>query len=151
MLRARINDALKLAMKAKEKHTVSTIRLILAALKDRDIAARSKGNNDGVSEDEILSMLQSMIKQRQESVQMYEKGGRAELAEQEFSEIVIIRSFLPEQMDETAIEAAVQEIIDDLSANSLKDMGKVMGALKEKFAGQMDFSKASAKVKLRLS
>ena len=151
MLRTRINDALKMAMKAKERHTVSTIRLILAALKDRDIAARSKGNNDGVSEDEILSMLQSMIKQRQESVQMYEKGGRAELAEQEFSEIVIIRSFLPEQMDETAIEAAVQEIIDDLSANSLKDMGKVMGALKEKFAGQMDFSKASAKVKLRLS
>ena len=96
MLRARINNALKVAMKAKEKHTVSTIRLILAALKDRDIAARSKGNNDGVSEDEILSMLQSMIKQRHESVIMYEKGGRAKLAEQETSEIAIIHTFLPE-------------------------------------------------------
>ena len=151
MLRARISDALKMAMKAKDKHTVSTIRLILAALKDRDIAARSKSNNDGVSEDEILSMLQSMIKQRHESVTMYKKGGRAELAEQETSEIGIIQTFLPEQMDETSIDTAIQEAIDNLSANSLKDMGKVMGALKEKFAGQMDFSKASAKVKEKLS
>ena len=151
MLRARINNALKEAMKAKEKHTVSTIRLILAALKDRDIAARSKGNNDGVSEDEILSMLQSMIKQRHESVIMYEKGGRAKLAEQETIEITIIQSFLPEQMDEIATSTAVQEIINDLSADSLKDMGKVMSALKEKFAGQMDFSKASAMVKAMLS
>ena len=151
MLRARISDALKVAMKAKEKHTVSTIRLILAALKDRDIAARSKGNKDGVSEDEILSILQSMIKQRHESVTMYKKGGRAELAEQESTEIGIIQSFLPEQMDETATDAAIQEAIDNLSAVSLKDMGKVMGGLKEKFAGQMDFSRASAKVKEKLS
>tara|TARA_B100000676_G_scaffold306094_1_gene361636 strand:+ start:1768 stop:2223 length:456 start_codon:yes stop_codon:yes gene_type:complete len=151
MLRARINNALKMAMKAKEKHTVSTIRLILAALKDRDIAARSKGNNDGVSEGEVLSILQSMIKQRHESVLMYKKGGRTELAEQESSEISIIQSFLPEQMDEMAINAAIQEVIDELSAVSLKDMGKVMGALKEKFAGKMDFSKASAKVKAKLS
>ena len=140
-----------MAMKAKEKHTVSTIRLILAALKDRDIAARSKGNNDGVSEGEVLSILQSMIKQRHESVLMYKKGGRTELAEQESSEISIIQSFLPEQMDEMAINAAIQEVIDELSAVSLKDMGKVMGALKEKFAGKMDFSKASAKVKAKLS
>jgi len=151
MLRARINNALKMAMKAKEKHTVSTIRLILAALKDRDIAARSKGNNDGVSEGEVLSILQSMIKQRHESVLMYKKGGRTELAEQESSEISIIQSFLPEQMDEMATNAAIQEVIDELSAVSLKDMGKVMGALKEKFAGKMDFSKASAKVKAKLS
>ena len=142
---------MKMAMKAKEKHTVSTIRLILAALKDRDIAARSKGNNDGVSEGEVLSILQSMIKQRHESVLMYKKGGRTELAEQESSEISIIQSFLPEQMDEMAINAAIQEVIDELSAVSLKDMGKVMGALKEKFAGKMDFSKASAKVKAKLS
>jgi uncharacterized protein len=151
MLRARISDALKKAMKAKEKHTVSTIRLIMAALKDRDIAARSKGNSDGVSEDEILSILQSMIKQRHESVTMYEQGGRAELAEQEATEIVIIQTFLPEQMDEDAVNAAVQETISNLSAISLKDMGKVMAALKEEFAGQMDFSKASAQVKAKLS
>ena len=151
MLRARISDALKMAMKAKERHTVSTIRLIMAALKDRDIASRSKGKSGGVSEDEILSILQSMIKQRHESVEMYEKGGRAELAEQEAAEIEIIQTFLPEQMDEAAVNAAVQETIGNLSAKSLKDMGKVMAALKEKFAGKMDFSKASAQVKERLS
>jgi uncharacterized protein YqeY len=151
MLRARIGDALKTAMKAKEKHTVGTVRLIMAALKDRDIAARSKGNNDGIGEDETLSMLQSMIKQRRESVEMYEKGGRAELAEQEAGEIEIIQTFLPTQMDEAEVNAAVQEAIDDLSATSLKDMGKLMGALKEKFAGQMDFSKASARIKAKLS
>jgi|TARA_B100001094_G_scaffold278391_1_gene287856 uncharacterized protein len=151
MLRARISDALKKAMKAKEKHTVSTIRLIMAALKDRDIASRSKGNSEGVREDEILSILQSMIKQRHESVAMYEKGGRNELAEQEATEIAIIQTFLPEQMDEAAVNAAVQETIGNLSASSLKDMGKVMATLKEKFAGQMDFSKASAQVKSKLS
>lgn len=151
MLRARIGDALKIAMKAKEQHTVGTVRLIMAALKDRDIAARSKGNNDGISEDEILSMLQSMIKQRRESVEMYEKGGRAELAEQEAGEIKVIQTFLPTQMDEAEVNAAVQEAIGDLSATSLKDMGKVMGALKEKFAGRMDFSKASARIKAKLS
>ena len=151
MLRAHISDALKMAMKEREKHTISTIRLIMAALKDRDIAARSKGNSDGVSEDEILSILQSMIKQRHESVIMYEQGGRAELAEQEATEIAIIQTFLPEQMDEAAVNAAVQETISNLSAVSLKDMGKVMAALKEEFAGQMDFSKASAQVKAKLS
>ena len=151
MFRARIGDALKTAMKAKEKHTVSTVRLIMAALKDRDIAARSKGDNDGIGEDEILSMLQSMIKQRRESIIMYEKGGRAELAEQETGEIAIIQTFLPKQMDQAAVNAAVQEAIDNLSATSLKDMGKVMGTLKEKFAGQMDFSKASVQVKAKLS
>ena len=151
MLRTHIGDALKTAMKAKEKHTVGTVRLIMAALKDRDIAARSKGDNDGIGEDEILSMLQSMIKQRRESIIMYEKGGRAELAEQETDEIAIIQTFLPEQMDQAAVNAAIQEAIDGLSATSLKDMGKVMGILKEKFAGQIDFSKASAQVKAKLS
>ena len=151
MLRTHIGDALKTAMKAKEKHTVGTVRLIMAALKDRDIAARSKGDNDGIGEDEILSMLQSMIKQRRESIIMYEKGGRAELAQQETDEIAIIQTFLPEQMDQAAVNAAIQEAIDGLSATSLKDMGKVMGTLKEKFAGQIDFSKASAQVKAKLS
>lgn len=151
MLRARIDDVLKTAMKSKETHTVATVRLIMAALKDRDIAARSKGNKDGISDDEILSMLQSMIKQRRESVEMYEKGGRAELAEQEASEIAIIETFLPEQMDDDAIAAAIAEAIADAEASSLKDMGKVMGLLKERFAGEMDFSKASGLVKSKLA
>lgn len=151
MLRTRISDALKGAMKSKQQHTVSTIRLIMAALKDRDIAARSKGNTDGISDDDILSMLQSMIKQRRESVEMYEKGGRAELAEQETSEIAIIQTFLPEQMDDAALSAAVVEVIKEAEAKSLKDMGKVMGLLKERYAGEMDFSKASAQVKKQLS
>jgi hypothetical protein len=151
MLRTRISDALKTAMKSKETHTVSTVRLIMAALKDRDIAARPKGNGEGISDDEILSMLQSMIKQRRESVVMYEKGGRAELAQQEASEIDIIQTFLPEQMDDASLSAAVVEIVKQAGATSLKDMGKVMGLLKERYAGQMDFSKASAQVKNRLS
>ena len=151
MLRTRISDALKTAMKSKQTHTVSTVRLIMAALKDRDIAARSKGNSEGISEDEILSMLQSMIKQRRESVEMYEKGGRTELAEQEASEIGIIQTFLPEQMDDAALNAAVAEIVKEAEATSLKDMGKVMGLLKERYAGEMDFSKASAQVKNQLA
>ena len=141
---------MKTAMKAKESHTLSTVRLILAALKDRDIAARSKGNQDGISEDEIMSMLQSMIKQRHDSIEMYEKGGRLELAEQEAGEIEIIKNFLPEQMDEAAMAAAIDAIIADAGATSLKDMGKVMAGLKEKHSGKMDFSKASAIVKERL-
>ncbi len=151
MLRTRLSDALKTAMKAKENLTVATIRLIMAALKDRDIAARSKGNMDGVGEDEILSMLQSMIKQRRESVEMYEKGGRLELAEQEAQEIEIITTFLPEQLDDAAVAAAIAEVITETGAESLKDMGKVMGLLKERYAGRMDFSRASAGIKEKLS
>lgn len=151
MLRARIDDALKTAMKSKETQKVGTIRLIMAALKDRDIAARSKGNQEGISDDYILSMLQSMIKQRRESVEMYEKGGRAELAQQEAAEIGIIETFLPEQMDEAAMNNAISDAINEAKATSLKDMGKVMGLLKEKFAGQMDFSKASGIVKTKLA
>ncbi len=151
MLRTRISDSLKTAMKSKQTHAVSTIRLIMAALKDRDIAARPQGNGEGIADDEILSMLQSMIKQRRESVEMYEKGGRAELAQQEVGEIEIIQTFLPEQMDDADLSAAVKEIVKEAGATSLKDMGKVMGFLKERYAGQMDFSKASAQVKNQLS
>ena len=151
MLRNSINDALKTAMKSKQDHAVSTIRLIMAALKDRDIAARSKGNSDGVTDDEILSLLQSMIKQRRESVEIYEKGGRLELAEQEGLEIEIIQQFLPEQMGDDEVAQAIANVIDETGAESLKDMGKVMGLLKERHAGCMDFSKASAKVKERLA
>ncbi len=150
MLRDQLKEALKVAMKAKEVRTVSTVRLILAALKDRDIAARGKGNKDGISEEEILGLLQSMIKQRRESIEMYEKGGRIELAEQEAEEIEIIEGFLPVQMGEDAVAAAIKDVIKELDAQSLKDMGRTMGTLKERYAGKMDFSKAGPLVKAQL-
>ena len=151
MFREQLPEALKAALKDKDVRAVSTLRLIMAALKDRDIAARSKGNMDGISEDEILQMLQTMVKQRRESISMYEKGGRLELAEQEGEEIAIIQRFLPEQLDEAATKAAVDKTIADIGAGGLKDMGAVMGALRENYASQMDFGKASAIVKARLS
>ncbi|MCH8238350.1 MAG: GatB/YqeY domain-containing protein [Proteobacteria bacterium] len=151
MLRTRLSDALKIAMKGKDGRSVSTLRLILAALKDRDIAARGKGNQDGVSDDEVLGLLQSMIKQRRESIELYEKGGRMELAQGEAEEISVIEGFLPEQMSEDEIAAVITGVLGEVGAESLKDMGKVMTALKEQFAGQMDFGKASAIVKERLS
>ena len=151
MFREQLPEALKAALKDKDERAVSTLRLIMAALKDRDIAARSKGNMDGIPEDEILQMLQTMVKQRRESISMYEKGGRLELAEQEGEEIAIIQRFLPEQLDEAATKAAVDKTIADIGAGGLKDMGAVMGALRENYAGQMDFGKASAIVKARLS
>lgn len=151
MLRHELSDALKAAQKEKDQLAVNTIRLILAALKDRDIAARSKGNQDGISDDELLQMLQSMIKQRNESIQQYEKAGRDDLVKQEEDEIKVIERFLPEQMSEGEIESAAKDAISEADAQSLKDMGKVMGLLKEKYAGQMDFSKASQVVKSQLS
>ncbi len=151
MLRTRLNDALKIAMKGKDAPTVSTLRLILAAIKDRDIAARGKGNKDGVTDDEVLSLLQSMIKQRHESISLYEKGGRMELAQREAEEIAVIEEFLPEQMDDDEMAAVITAVIGDVGATSLKDMGKAMAALKENHPGTMDFSKASAMVKERLS
>jgi uncharacterized protein YqeY len=150
MIREQLPDALKSSLKNKDIRAVSTLRLIMAALKDRDIAARGKGNAEGVGEDEILQMLQTMVKQRRESIAMYEKGGRLELAEQEAEEIVIIQRFLPEQLDVGAIETAVDNTIADLGASGLKDMGSVMGALRDNFAGQMDFGRASGIVKARL-
>ena len=150
MLRQQINDALKTAMKEKDGRATSTLRLILAALKDRDIAARPKGNTDGLQDDEILGLLQSMIKQRRESIAMYEKGGRMELAQQEAEEIGIIERFLPAQMSGDELTAAVDAAIGEVGAQSIKEMGKVMGVLKQKYAGQMDFSKAGAAVKDRL-
>lgn len=150
MLRPQLNDKLKTAMLAKNARVVSTIRLILAALKDRDIAARSRGVMDGIGDDEILSMLQSMIKQRRESISLYEQGGRLELAQQEQDEITIIETFLPKQMDDAETLDAVRAVIAELGAGGIKDMGKVMAALKERFAGQMDFTKASAATKKEL-
>ena len=147
MLRARFSDALKDAMRAKKERAVGTLRLILAALKDRDIAARGKGNHDGISEEEIAQMLQSMIKTRRESITLYEQGGRVELADQEREEIAIIETFLPKQMSEAEVTAAIKAAMSETGAAGIKDMGKVMAVLKTKFAGQMDFSKASAAVK----
>ena len=151
MLRTRLSDALKTAMKGKDAPTVSTLRLIKAALKDRDIAARGKGNKDGIPEEEILGLLQSMIKQRRDSIALYEKGGRMELAQQEAEEIAIIEEYLPQQMSDDDIAAAIDAVIEDAGAATLKDMGKVMAGLKEKHAGSMDFSMASAMVKERLT
>ncbi|MSO85417.1 MAG: GatB/YqeY domain-containing protein [Rhodospirillales bacterium] len=150
MLRQRLGNALKDALKSKDKIGLSTVRLIVAALKDRDIAARGKGNMDGISDEEILGLLQGMIKQRQESIVLYEKGGRCELAEQERGEIVVIERFLPKQMGEDEVAKAVREAISETGAQSLKDMGKAMAALKGRYAGQMDFAKASALVKQAL-
>ncbi|MEK9724578.1 MAG: GatB/YqeY domain-containing protein [Rhodospirillaceae bacterium] len=150
MLRNQINDAYKTAMKGKEAIAVSTLRLIQAALKDRDIAARSKGNTEGIPDDEILGLLQSMIKQRRESIDAYQKGGRMELAQQEAEEISVIERFLPAPMNADEVAAAVEAVIADVEATTLKDMGKVMAALKERHAGQMDFGKASGVVKAKL-
>jgi uncharacterized protein YqeY len=147
MLRARLNDALKEAMKAKEARRVSTLRLIIAALKDRDIAARGKGNPEGVAEDEILQMLATMVRQRRDSIEQYEKGGRVDLVEQEQEEIKVIEEYLPRQLDENEIRAAGAAVIAEVGAQGIKDMGKVMGAMKQKYAGQMDMGKASAIVK----
>jgi hypothetical protein len=151
MLRTRLNEAMKESMRAKDERTLGTVRLILAALKDRDIAARSKGNYDGIAEDEILQMFNGMIKQRRDSITLYEQGGRCELAQKEQEEIGVIQRFMPTQMTDAEIDAAIKAAIVELGAKGLKDMGKVMGALKEKFAGQMDFTRASAVVKQNLA
>ena len=151
MLREQISTTMKEAMKAKESVTVGTLRLIAAALKDRDIAARGNGNAGGISEDEILSLLQSMIKQRRDSIEMYNQGNRPELAEAEQVEIGIIEQFLPQQMNDDEIAAAVDAAIASCDATSIKDMGKVMGAIKGTHAGQMDFGKASQVVKAKLA
>lgn len=151
MLRDKLNEALKEAMRARDMATVGAVRLILAKLKEVDIAARTEASREGVADDRILSMLQGMIKQRNESVALYEKGGRPELAEKEKAEIAVIERFLPKQMDEAAVAAAVAEAVASTGAKTVKDMGGVMAALKAKYAGQMDFAKASAAVKKALA
>jgi uncharacterized protein YqeY len=150
MLRVQISEALKSSMKAKEQRATSTLRLILAALKDRDIAARGKGGEDEISDDEILGMLQKMIKQRHESIKYYEQGERADLAKEEAEEIEIIERFLPKRLDEKEMTDAISAVIDELGATNIKDMGRTMAALKQSYAGRMDFSKASTIVKQRL-
>ena len=147
MIREKIKAELVAAMKEHNEAKTATLRLIGATLKDKDIAARPSGKMDGISDDEILSMFQSMIKQRRESIELYTKGGRDDLVAKEQAEIDIITSFMPAQMDDAAVENAIKQAITDTGAASIKDMGKVMGALKGKYAGQMDFGKASAKIK----
>jgi uncharacterized protein len=151
MLRARLNEELKTAMKAKDQRAVSTVRLILAALKDRDIAARTRGNTEGIGDEEIADLLQKMIRQRRESIELYQQGKREDLAQQEREEIAVIERFLPRQMSDAEMAEAVTAVIAELGVGSIKDMGRVMAALKQRHAGQMDFSKASALVKERLS
>jgi len=138
---------MKEAMKAKNTRKTQTIRLVLAALKDRDIASRG-GEADGCIDDKaIITLMQSMVKQRRESITMYEKGGRLELAEQEAAEIDVIESFLPKQMGDDEIQAAVAEAVKEIEATSIKDMGKVMAVLRDRNAGCMDFAKAGAAAK----
>lgn len=151
MLRQEINEALKTAMKAQDRRAISTLRLILAALKDRDIAARGEaGGDSGIADDAILEMLQKMIKQREDSIEQYEKGNRPDLVAQESEEIEIINRFLPRQMDAAEMADAVGAVVEELEAGTIKDMGRVMGVLKERYAGRMDFSKAAREAKTRL-
>lgn len=142
-MRDQINVALKVAMKARESLKTSTLRLINAAIKDRDIAARGNGGRDLVGDEEILEILSKMVKQRRESLGIYEEAGRDDLAERESKEIDIITEFLPKQMDDAEIKVACEAIVSEIKAEGLKDMGKIMGALKAKYTGQMDFGKAS--------
>lgn len=149
-LRTVLNDAMKDALRAHDERTLSAVRLIVAKMKDLDIAARAKGVADGIKDEEICGMMQGMIKQRRESIALYEKGGRAELAAAEAAEIAVIERFLPKQMGEDEVKAAIDKIATALGAASIKDMGKVMGELKKAYAGQMDFSLAGPLVKARL-
>ena len=150
-LRSRINTAMKQAMKDKSAERLSTIRLINAAIKDRDIAARTEGKENGVGDDEVLAILAKMTKQRQESAKTYEEAGRLDLSERELAEINVIEEFLPRQLTDSEIQSAVSEAINEVGASSIRDMGKVMGALKGKYAGQMDFGAVGALVKNNLS
>ncbi|MBW7912104.1 MAG: GatB/YqeY domain-containing protein [Alphaproteobacteria bacterium] len=151
MLRTRFQEQLKQSLHAKDEIAVSTLRLIIAAMKDRDIAARGKGNWEGITEDEILAMLQSMIKQRHESIKMYQQGKREDLAAREASEIRVIETFLPAQLSEDEVKAAIDAAIEAVGAAGIKDMGKVISDMKSKYTGQVDFSKVSALVKERLT
>ena len=147
MLREEINQALNIATKSQEKRRMQTLRLINAAVKDRDIAVRSTGKDDVVGDNEIRTILQKMIKQREESAKIYEEAGRLELVEQETQEAEIIRSFLPKQMSEDEMRNACITIVGEMEGASVRDMGKCMNALKERYPGQMDFGRASGVVK----
>ncbi len=150
MLRDAINTAVKEAMKARDERTLSTLRMVNSTIKNADIEARGQGKPP-LSDDDLLGLLQKMIKQRQESVELYDKGGRAELADQERAEIAVITAYLPKQLSDDDVKAAIAAVISETGAAGIKDMGKVIGALKAKYAGQMDFGKASGLVKAALA
>jgi len=150
-MRARVSDALKTAMKAKEPVRLGTLRLINAAIKDRDIALRGEGADAGVGDDDVLKILSRMVKQRQESARAYEEGARLELAERERAEIRVIEEFLPKQLNEDEVKAAIDRAVQSTGAGSIRDMGKVMGVLKAAHAGQMDFGRVGPMVKERLA
>jgi uncharacterized protein YqeY len=145
VLRDKINDSVKVAMKAQDKPRLSTLRLINAAIKNAEIDAERAGKK--LADDDVLGILQKMIKQRHDSIEAYDKGGRKDLADQERGEIDVIKDFLPQQMSEAEAKAAIAAVIQETGAAGMKDMGKVMAALKERHAGKMDFGKASALVK----
>ena len=151
MLREAFTERLKQAMRAKDARTVSAVRMIVAALKDRDIAARGTGNTEGVPEPEILRLLQGMVKQRRESIALYRQGNRPELAEREEQEIAVIESFLPKQMSDDEIAAAARDAITETGAAGVKDMGKVMGLLTPKSQGRVDGRRLSAAVRNALA
>ncbi len=150
-LRERLNIALRQAMKDKAAERLSTLRLINAAIKDRDIAARGEGKETGVGDDEVLGILGKMVKQRHESARAYEEGGRLDLAERERAEVAVIEEFLPRKLDEDEVARAVERAISETEASSIRDMGKVMGNLKRKYTGQMDFGTVGLMIKDRLS
>ena len=150
-LRDRLSTSLKDAMRAKDATRLLTLRLINAAIKDRDIDARAEGNEAGVSDDALLAILSKMVKQRQESARAYEEGGRLELAEEELSEITIVEEFLPRQLSAEETAKAIADAVSESGASSIRDMGKVMGVLKAKYTGQLDFGKVGSVVKAQLS
>jgi uncharacterized protein YqeY len=149
--REELTETLKTAMKARDEITVATVRLVIAKMKEADINARGAGKPDGVGDAELMSVMQGMIKQRQESAEIYAKNGRPELAAQENGEIEVIRRFLPKQMDDVEVRKIIDTLIAELGVKDVKDMGKLMGALKTKYAGQMDMAKASGMVKERIA
>ncbi len=151
MLREKFTADLKTAMLAKDEAAVGAIRLIIAAMKQKDIDSRTAESREGISDSQILALLQSMIKQRNESIEMYKKGNRQDLADKEATEIKIIERYLPKQMSEDEMKVAVEAAISAAGASSIKDMGKVMGELKSKYTGQMDFAKAGGMVKEKLA
>jgi hypothetical protein len=149
-LRTDLSDALKDAMRARDEGGVSTLRMIMAGLKDRDIAARTKGTGEPIADAEILELFQKMVKQRQESIEMYKKGNRSDLVAKEEAEIKVIERFMPKQLSDAEVAAAIDQAVSKTSAASIKDMGRVIGVLKESYAGRMDFGRASQLVKARL-
>jgi len=149
--RTELTNALKEAMKAKDELVMNTIRMVIAKMKEQDIEARAKGNMDGISDGEILSLMQNMIKQRQESAKMFRDGGRPELAEKEDNEIKVIDKFLPAQLSDEDVQKVVDQLVAATGATSIRDMGKVMAELKAKYAGQLDMAKAGAVIKQKLA